>query len=147
MAKGHHKDNLTKARKLQHNTPDNKSNSQPSENSESDCGYEGEVNCDSTDDEYDPTDDLDDGWSSDESLAELEGDELEANLQALHKEAKSWNAPTAFKVMMAPKDANDWKKAEANRTLGYTKNSTRTQERRRKEEREQTAFQAKAKTS
>jgi hypothetical protein len=66
---------------------------------------------------YDPTDDLDDGWSSDESLAELEGDELEANSQALHEEAKSWNAPTAFKVMMAPKDANDWKKAKANHAL------------------------------
>jgi hypothetical protein len=36
--------------------------------------------------------------------------------------------------MMAPKDANDWKKAEANHTLSYTKNSTHTQERRRKEE-------------
>jgi hypothetical protein len=134
MAKGHHKDNLVKARKLRHNTPDNNPNMQPSENSESDCGYERGVNCDSTDDEYDPTDDLDDGWSSDESLAELEGDELEANLRALHEEAKSWNAPTAFKVMMASKDANDWKKAEANCTLGYTKNSTRTQERSRKEE-------------
>jgi hypothetical protein len=37
-------------------------------------------------------DDLDDVWSSDESLAELEGDKLEANLHALHEEAKSWNA-------------------------------------------------------
>jgi hypothetical protein len=58
MAKGHHKDNLVKARKLWHNTPDNNPNLQPSEtDSESDCGYEGGVNCDSTDDEYDPTDD------------------------------------------------------------------------------------------
>jgi hypothetical protein len=36
--------------------------------------------------------------------------------------------------LQALKDVNDWKKAEANRALGYTKNSTRTQERRRKEE-------------
>jgi hypothetical protein len=55
MAKGHRKDNLAKARKLWHNTPDNNPNSQPLEmDSESDCGYEGGVNCDSTDNEYDP---------------------------------------------------------------------------------------------
>jgi len=35
--------------------------------------------------------------------------------------------------MMVPKDAKEWKKAEGNRALGYTKNSTCTQERRRKE--------------
>jgi hypothetical protein len=104
-----------------------------------DCGYEGGVNYDSSDDEYDSTD-LDENWSSDESLAELEGDELEANFQALKQEAKSLDAPTAFKVMMTPKDANDWQKAEANRALSYTKNSTCTKERRRKEEHEQTEF-------
>jgi hypothetical protein len=62
MAKEHRKDNLMKAKKLRHNTPDNNPNSQPSEiDLESDCGYERGVNCDSTDDEYDPTDDLDVG--------------------------------------------------------------------------------------
>ena len=57
------------------------------------------------------------------------------------------DAPTAFKAMMAPKDANNWKKAEANRALSYTKNSTHMKKRRRKEECEQTEFQEKARTS
>jgi hypothetical protein len=100
---------------------------------ESDCGYEGGVNCKSSDDEYDPTTDSDEDWSDDESLAELEGDELEANLHALCEEGESLDAPTAFRQMMVPKDAKEWKKAEGNWALGYTKNSTCTQERRRKE--------------
>jgi hypothetical protein len=45
--------------------------------SESDCGYMGGVNCDLSDDE--PFLDTEPG-SDEESLAELEGDELEDNL-------------------------------------------------------------------
>jgi hypothetical protein len=125
MAKSYHKNNLAKARNYRHYTMEET-------DSESDCGYEGGVDCDPSDDE---------------SLAELEGDELEANLSALHKEAESQDAPNAFKQMMSHKDSKEWKKVEANRALGYTKNSIRTQERRRKEAREQEASQAEAKTS
>ena len=148
MVKNYCKNNIAIARNFQHN-PSDDNPSPPSDcrtDSESDCGYEGGVNYDSSDDGYDSTD-SDENWSSDESLAELEGDELEANFQALQQEAKSLHAPIAFKVMMAPKDTNNWKKAEANHALSYTKNSTCMKERRRKEERERTEFQEKAKTS
>ncbi|KAF8478747.1 hypothetical protein JB92DRAFT_3149597, partial [Gautieria morchelliformis] len=66
-------------------------------------------------------------WSDDKSLAELEGDELEANLSALHKKAGSPDAPKAFKYMMSHKNLKEWKKIEANQALGYMKGSTRTQ--------------------
>ncbi|KAF8478871.1 hypothetical protein JB92DRAFT_3133717 [Gautieria morchelliformis] len=89
--------------------------------------YEGSVNCEPSDDS---ATDADEVWSDDESLAELEGDELEANL--------SYDESQEFK---------DWKKIEANRALGYTKGSTRTQARRRKEAQEREASQAEAKTS
>jgi len=36
---------------------------------------------------------------------------------------KSWDAPSAFKEMRLPKMQKDWKKVEANRALGYMKNS------------------------
>ena len=133
MAKRYHKNNLAKARNFRHGTPDYNANSQLETDSE-DCGYEGGVDCESSDDEYDPTVDSDEDWSDYESLAELEGDELEANLCALREEeAESLDAPNAFRQMMVPKDAKEWKKAEGNRAFGYTMNSTRTQERRRKE--------------
>jgi hypothetical protein len=137
MAKSYHKNNLTKARNYRHYTTEET-------DSESDCGYEGRVDCDPSNDS---AADSDEDWSDDESLAELEGDELEANLSVLHKEAESQDAPNAFKQMMSHKDSKEWKKVEANRALGYTKNSIRTQERRRKEAREQEASQAEAKTS
>ena len=137
MAKSYHKNNLAKARNYRHYTMEET-------DSESDCGYEGGVDCDPSDDS---AADSDEDWSDDESLAELEGDELEANLSALRKEAESQDAPNAFKQMMSHKDSKEWKKVEANRALGYTKNSIRTQERRRKEAREQEASRAEAKTS
>jgi hypothetical protein len=131
MAKSYRKHNLAKARSTRHN----KSEELKTDSGESDldCGYEGGINCDPSDDEEDSEDDE---WSDDESLAELEGDELEANLSALREEAKSWDAPNVFKQMMSPKDSKEWNKAEANRALGYDKNSSHTQERRRKEARE-----------
>lgn len=98
MVKNYRKNNIAIARNFRHN-PSDDNPSPPSDretDSESDCGYEGGVDYDSSDDEYDSTD-SDENWSSDESLAELEGDELEANLQALRQEAKSLDAPTAFK--------------------------------------------------
>jgi hypothetical protein len=149
MAKGYRKNNLAKARNFRHGTPDiDNPNLQSSEtDSESDCGYEGGVDCESSDGEYDPAANSDEDWSDDESLAEFEGDELEANLRALREEADSLDAPTAFRQMMVPKDAKEWKKAEGNRAFGYTKNSTRTQERRRKETQERAALREDAKTS
>ena len=87
MAKGYHENNLKKARKFRYSTPD--ADLQSSE-TDSDCGYEGGVDCKSLDDEYDPADE-DEDWSDDKSLA---GDELEANLHALHEEAESLHAPT-----------------------------------------------------
>jgi hypothetical protein len=125
MAKSYRKSNLAKARIHQHNTMNTEGT-----DSQSDCGYEGEVECDpSSDDEQV---DADEDWSDDESLAELERDELEASLSALCKEAESRDAPDAFEQMMSCKDSKEWMKVEANQALGYTKNSTCTQERRRK---------------
>ncbi|KAF8495336.1 hypothetical protein JB92DRAFT_2993612, partial [Gautieria morchelliformis] len=60
------------------------------------------------------SDNADEVWSDDKSLAELEGDELEANLSALHKKAGSPDAPKAFKYMMSHKNLKEWKKIEAN---------------------------------
>ena len=131
MAKSYWKHNLAKARSTWHN----KSEELETDSGESDldCGYEGGVDCDPSDDEEDSEDDE---WSDDESLAELEGDELEANLSALREEAESWDTPNVFKQMMSPKDSKEWNKAEANQALGYNKNSSCTQERRRKEAQE-----------
>lgn len=158
MAKTYHKNNLAKARKFWHcnttkspladcpNLPELASNSES--DTDSDCGYEGGVSCKSSSDECGPAADLDEDWSNDESLAELEGDELEANLYALQEaESKPLDAPTAFKQMMVPKDAKEWKRAEGNQVFGYTKNSTCTQERRRKEAWDWEAFWETAKTS
>lgn len=145
MAKAYQKHNLAKARNSRHK----KSEELETDSGESDldCGYEGGVDCDPSNDEQHSEDDQ---WSDDESLAELEGDELEANLSALHhgEEAKSWDAPDVFKQMMSrPKDSKEWNKAEANWALGYNKNSSRTQERRRKEAQEREASKIEAKTS
>ncbi len=60
--------------------------------SESDCGYEGGVDCDPSDDS---AADSDEDWLDDESLAELEGDELEANTFDTLKE----NMPKALASM------------------------------------------------
>jgi hypothetical protein len=142
MAKAYQKRNLAKARSSRHNKSEELETD--SGESDSDCGYEGGVDCDPSDGEQDYEDDQ---WSDDESLAELEGDELEANLSALREEAESQDAPNVFKQMMSPKDSKEWSKAEANWALGYNKNSSRTQERRRKEAREREASKIEAKTS
>ena len=74
MVKSYRKNSIAIARNFQHNPADDNP-SPPSDcetysSSESDCGYKGGVNYDSSDDEYDSAD-LDENWSSDESLAEL----------------------------------------------------------------------------
>jgi hypothetical protein len=95
MAKSYRKHNLAKARSTRHNKSEELETD--SGESDSDCGYEGGIDCDPSDDEEDSEDDE---WSDDESLAELEGDELEANLSALREEAESWDTPNVFKQMM-----------------------------------------------
>lgn len=76
--------------------------------------------------------------SDEESLVEFDGDEL---VQHLHK-------PTAYGQLCDNYiSKTQWKKAEANRSLGYTGNSTRTRERGRKQARERQEFREHAKTS
>jgi SpoVK/Ycf46/Vps4 family AAA+-type ATPase len=144
MAKAYQKHDLAKARSSRHNKSEELELETDSGESDLDCGYEGGVDCDPSNGEQDYEDDQ---WSDDESLAELERDELEANLSALCEEAESQDAPNVFKQMMRPKDSKEWSKAEANWALGYNKNSSRTQERRRKEAREREASKIEAKTS
>jgi hypothetical protein len=102
--------------------------------SEYDCGYEGGVNCQWSDTEYDGTDSE---WSDSDgdSLAELDGDELEANLRELREEVEAPGAPSKYAQISTKKSALEWKKAEGNRAMGYTGNSKRTQQRKAKEAR------------
>jgi hypothetical protein len=71
-----------------------------SSDSDSDCGYEGGVNncwSDCSDKDYSDT----------ESLEELEGEELEANLNELRAELKDLVTPTKYDQIMEPKLAKD----------------------------------------
>lgn len=112
--------------------------------SDSDCGYDGGVNYQWSSSEYEPGYDSSDEWTSDaESLAEFEGDELEANLQSLREEALALGGPQ----IMQPKSAEDWKKAEKNRAWGYTGTSQRSRQRNEKNARERDAFRKEARTS
>ena len=81
FAKACQKNNLTKARNHRH-THHEVNNKDSDSESDSDCGYEGGLT-DPSDDEYAYTDSEED-WSDDKSLAELEGDELEASLSGLN---------------------------------------------------------------
>ena len=85
-----------------------------SSDSDSDCGYEGGVS-------YSWSKSDSEDYSNAESLEELEGEELEANLNELRAELKE-PIPLKYDLVMAPKTAKDWKKAEKNCTLGYTGN-------------------------
>ena len=67
-------------------------------------------------------------YSDAESLEELEGEELEANLNELRAELKELPIRMKYDLLMEPKTAKDWKKAEENCTLGYTGNLKHTQE-------------------
>ena len=114
--------------------------------SEYDCDYEGGVNCQWSDTEYDGTDSE---WSDSDgdSLAELDGDELEANLRELREEVEALGAPSKYAQIATKKSALEWKKAEGNRALGYTGNSKCTQQRKAKEAWERAAFRGEARTS
>lgn len=115
--------------------------------SDSDCQYLGGVNFYPSDDDY--TDSGEESTDTElESLAELEGDELEANLRELRAELEDLGTiHTKYDHIMQMKSVTDWKKAERNRTLGYTGNSRRTQLRKAKEAREREALRTEAQTS
>jgi hypothetical protein len=120
--------------------------------SEQDCGYTRGVNYQFSDTEYDPATESEwsNGSGSDEdSVVELEGDELDANLHELRKKAhdKALEAFPKYAQIVMKKSAVEWKKAEKNRTLGYTGNSQRTQRRGVKEAWDRAAIREEAKSS
>ena len=120
-------------------TSENRASSDP----DSDCGYAGGVNCDwsDSDSEYD------EDYTDMESLEDMDGDELDDNLQELKAELEDLFTPTKYDQIMEPKLTTDWKKAEQNRNLGYSGNSKRTRERRAKEARDREASRTEARTS
>ncbi|KAH7902939.1 hypothetical protein BJ138DRAFT_1120921 [Hygrophoropsis aurantiaca] len=124
----------------------------------SDCEYTGGVNTMlPSDSEYetDPHSDFEeDGMESDlESLCELEGNELDANLAAIGAATcvtqGSQSPPTTsmHNELLIPKTMASWKKAERNRALGYNGHSERTQRRRDKEARDRAEKREKLKNS
>lgn len=98
---------------------------------DSDCDYDGGINHwpSDTDSEWDDTE------SDGDSLEELEGDELKANLCELREEVEALTTPMNYNHIMAPKSVKDWKNVERNCTLGYTGTSQCTQQRRAQEAR------------
>ena len=139
MARGYKKNNLSKARNTQHCHTDSET---------SDCGYTGGI-------ENDPSSDSDSllflasyGSSDEESLAELEGDELENNLQTLRQlegeESEVTERQTLYSKIVTHKTSKDWERAEKVRWLEYNKQSICTQERRRKQQRDWKVFSEKA---
>lgn len=109
------------------------------------CEYAGGVNYEASGSDCECNDDTD-LLSDDDTLSELDGDELEANLQSLRAELEDLAKPTAYEKIcsVGPKH---WAQAETNRALGYTGNSSRTKERREQEKREQERQKEAAKTS
>ena len=92
------------------------------EDLESECNYRGGVNVDCSESDEDYA--LSDGeWSEAESVEELEGNELEANLKELQAEVKWLEAPLKYIQITAPKSKKDWTKAEGNQALGNAGNS------------------------
>jgi hypothetical protein len=111
----------------------------PDEESDSDCGYDGGVNHDGSDNETD-------AWYSDvESLCEFEGDELDSNLEML-KAAFAADGDV-FEDLMAKRTTMDWKKVEKRRSLGYNGQSVRRQQELAKKAKEDAATREAAKTS
>ena len=105
---------------------------------DSECEYTGGVDVnDTSDGEYEESGDSAEMWGSesdsDDSLVELEGEELVKNLQALWVEVEAEIAqlvPTAFECISRPVPVDEWKKVEQNRNLGYNGLSKQTKERR-----------------
>lgn len=112
--------------------------------SSSDCDYDGGINwC--LDSEGENDGDCSDDWedSDDESLVEFNEDDL-VEIKADIAELKE---PSAYDQIMRTKSSKEWKAAEKNRNLGYTGTSKQTQQRNRKNARDQANFHEQAKTS
>lgn len=117
---------------------------------EYDCGYEGGVNREDSDTEYQPGSSSDDSQWDAESLDELSGDELESNLQQqreLLAEVAALTVPTPYSQIMVPKTKDQWARAEQNRALGYTGSSMRSKRRNAQDARDREEFRKKARTS
>jgi hypothetical protein len=115
--------------------------------SDADCGYTGGVNCSlDSDSELSGS-----SWSDTETLAELDGEELEENLRMLLAEELLDLAdpaePSKYAQIATQKSDKVCKKVEKNRALGYTGNSQRTQQRNDKASRDRAAVHRKAQTS
>ena len=97
---------------------------------ESDCGYTGGVDYHGfdSDDEFEPGSDGCWSDSDGESLAELEGEELESSLRELKVELDALAAPSKYDLIAAAKTSQEWKMAEKKRGFGYTSNSQRTKQ-------------------
>jgi hypothetical protein len=113
--------------------------------SDRDCGYIGGVNCNpDSDSEHSGS-----SWSDTETLAELDGEELEKNLQMLLAEELQdleGAKPSEYSQIAALKSEKVWKKAEKNRALGYTGSSQHTQQRNDKASRDRAALHKNAQT-
>lgn len=147
MGRGYDKTSLAKARKAQQKKT--ASINSLSDSEASDWEYTGGVNCDVSDNTSYYS--VSNRSSSNESIVELEGDDLEENLKTLRavelaREAVNADVSTAYGIIKTYKTAKDWQRAEAVQSLGYNGQSTRTQERRQKNAREQKQFNEKAKT-
>lgn len=116
---------------------------------EYDCGYEGGVNREDSDTEYQPGSSSDDSQWDAESLDELSGDELESNLQQqreLLAEVAALTVPTPYSQITSPKMRDQWAKAEQNQALGYTGNSMRSKRRNAQDAHNWEKFRKKAQT-
>ena len=85
------------------------------------CGYVGGVNHDCSDSDF--TDSESDCESEAESLEELEGEELEANLRELRAELQELVALTCYGDIAQPRSIKEWWKMEKNRAFGYNGHS------------------------
>ena len=133
MAKGYNKMSLAKARAARHRQITTTS----SDSKASDCEYTGGVNCDVLDGLGAYYSGSNSAFLGNESLAELEGEELVQNLRTLKaveltREAANADALTSYGKINTHKTAKEWQRAENVQSLGYNGQSTRTQERRRK---------------
>ncbi len=76
------------------------------------------------------TADSDSTESSEDDMSEVEGDDIVESVRAsLEHEIKLLAIPTQYEQISRKLTADDWKKAEKNRSLGYNGNSDRTKRR------------------
>ncbi|KAK7042832.1 hypothetical protein R3P38DRAFT_3449566, partial [Favolaschia claudopus] len=112
------------------------------DDSDSECGYEGGVDHEPSDDEYLCELDRDSDFT-DSDLSEFD----EEMIECLKKELEALAKPTPFEKVRETKSNKEWAKAEANRGLGYNGHSERTTFRRNAEARERETKRKAAKMS